>query len=75
MIDKITPAIQAAETKEQQVEMVRVQLQIPPNGRPVILALPKDITDIEIIATMCQVAALGDQLRAQRPVSRIILPT
>ena len=70
----IAKAIENVEAKEQSVELVQVQMQLPPNGRPMILALPKDVTDFELIAAMCQVAAVGDKLRAQRPASRLVVP-
>ena len=74
MSDPLEQAVKSVEDKAQSVELVQVTLKLPPNGRPFVLALPKDATDFEIIAAMCQVAAFGDQLRAQRPSSRIVLP-
>lgn len=74
MTDQLAKAIEAVEQQASSVEMVQFQLKLPPNGRPAVIAIPKDVTDFEIIAVMVQVAAIGDQLRAQRPASRIIVP-
>lgn len=72
MNDKVAKAVEAVDRKpdEQkivQIEMINVNLQIMGRpDRPAQVALPKDITDQEIIALMVGIAQVGDQLRAQR---------
>jgi hypothetical protein len=72
--DKVDEAIAAAEAKPT-VEMAQAQIRIMGReDRPAIIAMPKDVTDMELIALMVSVAQFGDQLRAQRPSARIIIP-
>jgi hypothetical protein len=44
-----------------------------PNGRPAAVAVPKDITDLELLALVGQVLAVGDKLRNQRPASGLVI--
>ena len=53
-----------------------IQLQLLGDpARPAVLSMPVDITDMELISLMVAVAQIGDQLRAKRPASRLILPS
>lgn len=75
--DKVAKAVDAVEAKEQlvQVDMQQVQVKLlGRDDRPAAIAVPRDITDLEIINLMVNIAVLGDQLRALRPSSRIIVP-
>jgi hypothetical protein len=65
--------INAAIAAEERVEMIQVQIKLAPNGRPALLAVPKDVSDFELLALFGQILVIGDQLRAQRPASRIIV--
>lgn len=67
--DFLDAAIAAAERKEVvQIEMLTVAMKIMGReDRPAQLVVPKDVTDMEIIALMVAVAQVGDQLRAMRP--------
>lgn len=56
-----------------QVEMAQVPFQLN-SGRPALVAVPKDVTDLELLSFFGALLALGDQLRAMRPSSRIELP-
>lgn len=47
MSDPIDKAIAAAEAK--MPELIQVPVRISSTGRPVILAVPEDLTDVEII--------------------------
>lgn len=67
--DPLDAAIAAAE----QVEMAQLQVTLL-TGRPALIALPKDASDVEILNLIGNILALGDQLRAMRPSSRIIIP-
>ena len=68
--DPLDAAIAAAES---QVEMIQVQVTLA-TGRPAIIAMPKDATDLEILSLVGQALMLGDKLRAMRPSSRLVLP-
>jgi|GEM_PF-5429674 hypothetical protein len=72
---RVDAAVNAQPTvpEAQQVEMVQVQIGLN-SGRPAVVAIPKDITELELLSFFGQMLALGDQLRAQRPTSRIVLP-
>lgn len=73
MPDAIDAAIVAMEPKQQ-----RVQATVRLLGRAdrlVALDLPADITDLEWLGLIGAVLGLGDQIRAQRPTSRLVLPS
>lgn len=56
----------------------RVQATVALLGRkdrPVALDLPADVTDIEWLGLIGALLSLGDQIRAQRPQSRLVLPS
>lgn len=74
MTDKLDAAVKQVEAQANQVEMVKYEARIYPDGRPIAMFVPKDVTDLELLALMGQVLAMGDQLRAQRPVSKLVLP-
>lgn len=42
--------------------------------RPALLVVPNDITEMELLGLIAVVLQVGDQLRAQRPSARILLP-
>ena len=73
--DKLAEAIADVESKP--IKMAGpFQMQIMGNpNRPAILSLPVDVTDIELLAIIGAVLQIGDTLRAQRPSSRIIIPS
>lgn len=43
-------------------------------NRPALLVVPNDVTDMELIGLIAAVIQIGDQLRAQRPSARLLLP-
>lgn len=45
-----------------------------PSGRPAMITVPVDITELEIIGLVNGVIQFGMELRAKRPGSRILLP-
>lgn len=80
MSDQRTPvddAVAAAQAQPAQVQMVQRQITIHATGRPIIVAYPIDITDIEMLALVGWVGqempALRDQ-DAQQARSRIVVP-
>jgi hypothetical protein len=71
--DPIDKAIAAT---EQQVTMMQVQLPLG-SGRPMVVALPSDFSDVEAVQAMQGLLMAMDQMRAQRQVqtpSGIVLP-
>lgn len=73
--DAIEQAIAATEQQPQTVQMAQVQIQLPPRGRPAMVAIPQDITVEEaygLLATLPQIIA---QLRTANPASRLVDPT
>lgn len=56
------------------VEMVAVNLGLPPHGRPAVIHLPKDITEQEAYHLLTAVAEVVVRTRAANPASRLILP-
>lgn len=71
--DKIAKAIAATEAP-QEIDAMQVQIRLAPNGRPAMIAVPKDITDMEWLSLTRAMLDVGDQLRKQRPTSRLVLP-
>jgi hypothetical protein len=75
MADLIDQAIAAA-AEPQTVQLIEVKVQISSTGRPVIMAVPVDLTDAEIIELGAFVL-VGLRLHIARqlgPASRIIVP-
>ncbi len=75
--DPVGAAVDAVEAQAHQVQMA----QSPPialmgnPARPMMIALPLDVTDMEVLNAIAQVLAFGDQLRARRAgASRLIIP-
>lgn len=73
-------AIGAIDDSERTVRMISVPLQVAPEGRPVIVQVPTDITPIEVIALIGFLTTeLGAFIRANDPQqaarARLILPT
>lgn len=69
-------AIDAAiEKTTQTVEMIQVQIPLAPNGRPLILAVPRDVTADEMLSALVLVPSALVQMRGQNPASRIVLPS
>ena len=71
MNDVIEEAVERVATK---VDMVGMDFQLF-TGRPAQLAVPADVTDAELLHVIFHVLQLGDQLRAKRASSRLVLPT
>lgn len=69
--DQIGAAIASTDAKDspapQQVTMMQVQLPLG-SGRPMIVALPNDFTDIEALQAVQGLLMAMDQMRAQRAV-------
>lgn len=72
MPDAIDAAIADAEPKPQRVQAT-VKL-LGRDQRLVVLDLPADISDLEWLGLIGALLGLGDQIRAQRPNSRLVLP-
>ena len=76
-MDKVNAAIVAAEQPvQQQVTMTQIQLPLG-SGRPMIVALPTDFSDIEALQAVQGLLIALDQMRAQRAAatpSGILLP-
>lgn len=74
--DPIDAAIKAVEEPPKQltVEMAQLTIQLPPLGRPLILALPRDITQEEALNALIAIPAALQQLRATNPVTRLVGP-
>lgn len=67
-------AIDAAIVKAApQATTANIALLGNPN-RPALLVVPTDITEMELPGLIAVVLRVGDQLRAQRPSARILLP-
>ena len=73
MPDAIDAAIAAAEPTQQRVQGTVNLLNRP--DRLVALDLPADITDLEWLGLIGALLSLRDQIAAQRPGSRILLPS
>ena len=58
---------------EQPVQMAQAQIPLP-SGRPFVVALPIDFTDVEALQAVSALLMVMDQIRAQRPSSRIVIP-
>lgn len=73
--DKIDEAISATEEKVVQVEMAAVGVKLLNNdARPAHIAVPTDISELEVLSLIASIIQITDQLRAKRPNSRIIVP-
>ena len=71
MTDKVDEAIKATV----QVRMAQIGIALlGRQERPAQLAMPEDITDLELLNIIAVVLQTGDQLRAKRPASRILVP-
>lgn len=64
---------QAVAATEQQVTMVQVEIPLP-SGRPMLLALPADVTDLEALQGIGAYLVAIDRIRAQRPKHGIVVP-
>jgi hypothetical protein len=71
--DPLAAAIAQA-SQPAEIAMVQAEFSLP-TGRPVMMAVPQDITDFEILGLVAIALHMGDKLRAQRPKSRIHLPS
>jgi len=61
---------------QQGVELTSVTLRLA-TGRPAIISVPTDASDIEVLSIINGVTQLADRLRAQRlqgPASRLLIP-
>jgi hypothetical protein len=70
--DPVEAAIAAANGPKQ---VLMSQVNVPLLGRqdrPAVLAVPSDISDVELLALIGAVLQVGDQLRSQRPTSRLV---
>lgn len=64
--DKVDAALAAADAP-QAVQMAQATVQLMGNPqRPAMIAVPPDITDIELLSLIGNVLGFGDQLRARR---------
>jgi hypothetical protein len=45
-----------------------------PTGRPAMLTVPEDVTDLELLGLVSAAVQFGMELRARRPASRILVP-
>ena len=73
-MDKVDSAIAATEQAPQ--SMMQVQLPLG-SGRPMVVALPTDFTDIEALQAIQGLLMAMDQMRAQRQAvtpSGILVP-
>lgn len=71
--DAVDDAIRAGAALPQAPGMAQFGLQLA-TGRPAGLMVPADITDTEWLSLINGVLQIGDQLRAARPASRILVP-
>jgi hypothetical protein len=73
--DPLDRAIAAAQTgpTEVTVRMRQVQLTLP-GGRPALLAVPEDLTDLEALGLIGAVLQVRDQIHNAQPRSRLLVP-
>jgi hypothetical protein len=45
-----------------------------PTGRPAMLTVPEDVTDLELLGLVTAAVQFGMSLRAKQPSSRILVP-
>lgn len=70
MTDNGVPEV---ETANVQVAVTQVQVNLAPNGRPSVIAVPTDITDFEIASYIRAVLDVTDRLRAARVESSLVI--
>lgn len=70
--DKVGDAVQA---EAQKLEMTQMQVNFGSSGRPMMLAVPADMTDREMFDLIAWVASDNGLRRSvNRPKSRLVLP-
>jgi hypothetical protein len=68
--DSIDVAIQKAAPRATTANIALLGNQ----NRPALLVVPDDITEMELLGLIGAVLQIGDQLRARRPVARLLVP-
>lgn len=73
--DRVDAAIASAANpgEPKGIEMRTLTIQLG-TGRPAALVLPADVTDVELLGLISAVLQAGENLRAERPRSRLHLP-
>jgi hypothetical protein len=56
-----------------QVQMTQVQVRLFPDNRPALIAVPVDVTDVEMLAFIGAALQVSDQLRAARVASQLVV--
>ena len=69
MSDKVDAAIASTPPT---VEMAQVQIQLPPRGRPAIVAMPRDVTTEEALALLMAIPEIIAELRKANPAARLV---
>lgn len=72
MPDRIDAAIATAETPARARAAIAL---LNRQDRAVVVDLPADITDLEVLSLINGILQMTDQLRAQRPANRIVAAT
>lgn len=70
--DPVDEAVKAA-SQPVAPKMAEFGLQLT-TGRPAALMVPADMTDAEWLSLINGVLQIGDQMRAARPASRLVVP-
>lgn len=72
-MDAIGKAIEA-NGKPPAVDMIQIPVTISSSGRPAMVALPADVTDVELLEIIGWLGSVvAPQLRARRPASRLVI--
>ena len=69
-LDRVDAAIAAATGEAPKPEMVQIPMTLG-TGRPFVVALPRDFTDMEAVQAVQGLLMAMDAIRAQFPPSRI----
>lgn len=71
--DPVAAAVAATGGKAQQVQMLQPEATLP-TGRPVAIAVPADISALEVLAFTGWIGSVLAKRIANRPKSRLVVP-